>query len=363
MHDPGSSDRAGPASQRPPASGVPPASQRIAVVVNGNAKSVNDEVISTLDQILLGGDLFVSRRLEDSSEIARTLVERGYGTVLTGGGDGTFTVMVTEVVREARAQGKPLPRFGLLKLGTGNALAWVVGASKAKGRGLAADIQRLREDAGSRPVRLIEVEGFIAPFCGFGIDAVVLDDYQTVKTALSKTALKRVAPGAVSYAVAAVTKSIPSYFFRPVPHCRVVNDGGEAFRMGAKGSVVGPPIPSGEVIYEGPAKIASMSTIPYYGFGFRFFPYAEERDDRMHLRISTISPVAFVRNFPAIWRGEYESSTALFDYLVEAVTIHVDPPTGFQIGGDPRGERASVSAVLSPQPIRLVDFYAPPSAS
>ena len=38
---------------------VPP-SQRIAVVVNGNAKSVNDEVIDTLDQILSAGELFVS---------------------------------------------------------------------------------------------------------------------------------------------------------------------------------------------------------------------------------------------------------------------------------------------------------------
>src|SRR5688500_4000941 len=146
-----------------PPSSIPPPSQRIAVVVNGNAKNVDSEVISTLDQILLGGDLFVSRRLEDARDIARTLLSRGYGTVLTGGGDGTFTVMVTEVVREARRQNKPLPRFGLLKLGTGNALAWVVGAGRTKERGLAADIQRLSEDAGSRLVRLIEVEDYIAP--------------------------------------------------------------------------------------------------------------------------------------------------------------------------------------------------------
>ncbi|HMR80018.1 MAG TPA: hypothetical protein PKD61_33145, partial [Polyangiaceae bacterium] len=71
-----------------PAAPVPSASDRIAVVVNGNAKSVTDEVISTLDQILLGGDLFVSRQLEDSSDIAKTLLSRGYGTGLTGGGDG-----------------------------------------------------------------------------------------------------------------------------------------------------------------------------------------------------------------------------------------------------------------------------------
>jgi diacylglycerol kinase family enzyme len=348
---------------RSPPSTVPPPSQRIAVVVNGNARSVTGEVISTLDQILLGGDLFVSRRLEDAADIARTIVSRGYGTVLTGGGDGTFTVMVTEVVGQAQRENRPLPRFGLLKLGTGNALAWVVGASKAKGRGLAADIQRLREDAGSRRVRLIEVEGFIAPFCGFGADAEVLRDYADVKNMLLKTPLKNVAAGPLSYAIASTTRSIPSYVFRKMPHCRVINDGADSYRIGAKGSIVGRPIPRGETIYEGPMRLCGLSTIPYYGFGFRAFPYAEERGDRMHLRLTTITPVTFVKNFAAIWRGEYENPHVLFDYLVESVTVEMDPPTPFQIGGDPHGERARIQAVLSPQPIRLVDFYAPPSAA
>ena len=319
----------------PPRSG-PPATDRIAVVVNGNARSVTNEVISTLDQILLGGDLFVSRRLEEGPELARTIINRGYGTVLTGGGDGTFTAVLTDVVREARRQTKPLPRFGFLKLGTGNALAWVVGASGAQKRGLAADIQRLREDAGSRPVRFIEVEDLMAPFAGFGVDAVVLQDYELVKKRLMKTALRRVAPGLVSYAISAVTRSIPSYFFRQMPHCRITNDGGDAYRLGPKGAIVGLPIPKGQTIYEGPARIASVSTIPYYGFGFRAFPFAEERSDRMNLRISTITPIPFVRNFRAIWRGEYESAEYLSDYLVEAVTLEL---------------------------IRLVDFYAPPSAA
>src|SRR6185503_4970080 len=189
-------------------------SDRIAVVVNGNARSVTSEVIDTLDQILLGGDLFVSRRLEEGPELARTIINRGYGTVLTGGGDGTFTAVVTDVVQEARRQSKPIPRFGFLKLGTGNALAWVVGASGAKRRGLAVDIQRLRDDAGSRPVRFIEVEDLMAPFAGLGVDAVVLQDYDFVKRRLMQTPLKRVAHGPLSYAVSSVTRSIPSYFFR-----------------------------------------------------------------------------------------------------------------------------------------------------
>jgi diacylglycerol kinase family enzyme len=193
----------GPRSEAP--GSVPPPSERIAVVVNGNAKHVNEEVIDTLDQILAAGDLFISRRIEEGRHIARTLVERGYGTVLMGGGDGTFTVMVSDVVREAKRQGKEPPRFGLLRLGTGNALAWVVGATHVRKGGLKADIERLRADAGSRPMRLIEVEGFLAPFCGFGVDALVLRDYGAVKRSMAAGPLRRFAAGPLSYFVAATT--------------------------------------------------------------------------------------------------------------------------------------------------------------
>src|SRR5262249_44511734 len=166
---PSDPDHASPEGGSPQAS---PPRGRIAVVVNGTAKSATAEVIETLDQILDSGDLFVSRRVEESEAIARTLVDRGYGTILTGGGDGTFTVVVTAVVNEARRRGAPLPRFGLLRLGTGNSLASVLGASKTGergGRGLAADLQRLRSDAGSRRLRLVGAEGVLSPLCGFRI--------------------------------------------------------------------------------------------------------------------------------------------------------------------------------------------------
>jgi len=340
-------------------------SQRVAVVVNGNAKSVTAEVIETLDQILDTGDLFVSRRVEESEGIARTLVERGYGTILTGGGDGTFTVVVTAVVREARRRGAALPRFGLLRLGTGNSLAWVLGASgsgdKSSGgfRGLAVDLARLRADAGSRWLRLVEAETMVSPFCGFGIDAVMLQDYAKVKGLLARGPLKKLAPGIASYAIAAATKTLPSYLVRKTPHCRVVNCGSDAVRVGERGTILGAPIKKGAVIYEGPAKLACVATIPYYGFGFRMFPYAEDRPDRMQLRVTNLSVPAFVKNLQSIWRGEYDNLEDTFDFFVDDVSIEMDPPTAFQIGGDVRGDRSRVRVRLT-EPIRIVDFYAPP---
>ncbi|HET9930045.1 MAG TPA: hypothetical protein VFQ35_05145, partial [Polyangiaceae bacterium] len=230
-----------------------------------------------------------------------------------------------------------------------------------KGRELGADIQRLSQHAGSRTLRLIEVEGIISPFCGIGADAQVLTDYNRVKDRLARTPLKRIAPGPLSYGVAAVTRSLPHQLFGKMPHCRIVNMGGPALRLGHKGSVVGRPIERGEVVYEGPIRLAALSTIPYYGYGFRMFPYAEERPDRMHLRATTISPFAFVTHFKDVWKGRYEDANAVFDYLVEDVQISVDPATPFQIGGDLQGERSELRVGLCSDPIELVDLYAPPS--
>lgn len=339
---------------------VPPPSAGVAVVVNGNAKNVTQEVISILDQILQGTDLFVSQSIEDARVIAERVIERGYGTVLMGGGDGTFMVMVTEVVRAADRAGRPRPRFGYLKLGTGNALAHVVGATGQ--RRLAADIRRLKDEAGSRKIGLVEVDELLAPFCGFGVDAEVLRDYAEVKAALSKTPLRPVAAGALSYVVSSITRTAPALLFRRMPHCRVTNVGAEVLRLGGQGRVVGRPIAKGEVVYEGPARIVAASTIQFYGFGLRMFPYAEERKDRMSLRISTLGPAAFVANLRSIWRGEFQDPSHLLDYLVQAVRIEMDPATPFQIGGDVVDNRTEVTLRLSDRPIRLVDFYAPPTA-
>lgn len=346
-----------------PESSIKVLSPRIAVVVNGNAKSVNDEVISTLDQILLGGDLFVSRSMGEAEEIAKVLVARGYGTVLTGGGDGTFSVMVTKVYREAMLQGAPLPRFGFLKLGTGNALAHVVGASGSRSEGLAADIRRLREDAGSREIALVEVNGMLTPFCGFGVDAVVLKDYELVKRVLGKTPLRRFASGPAGYMISSLTRSIPGYVLGKPAHCRLINHGDDCYRVGPHGIVPGSEIARGGVLYDGPARLVAAASIPYYGYGFRAFPYAEERVDRMHLRISNLSIGPFVMNFRDIWRGEYQDPDRVTDFLVQDVEVQMDPATPFQIGGDYAGERRELRVALAPKRIRLVDFYAPPNAA
>ena len=336
------------------------ASDRVAVVVNGNAKQVTEELVEILDQIVQSGDLFVSRSLDEARDIARAIVERGYPTVLTGGGDGTFVQMVSWIVHCAEEQNKPFPRFGLLKLGTGNALAWVLGAQNRRGRGVVTDLARLRREGGSRRLRLIEVEDLLTPFAGLGADAIALSHYEATRDIfLQSPLLKHIATGPVVYSTSLLGRTVPQYLVKPNIRVRIINEGAPAIRLGQDGRPVGAPIATGDTIYAGPARLLAFSTIPYWGLGARIFPYAEERDDRFNLRVVNFGSVAAVAHIRKIWQGSYRSDR-LHDFLVERIQIQCEKPTPFQIGGDVVGMRERIFAQLSQRPIEVVDYYAPP---
>lgn len=332
---------------------------RIAVVVNGNARQVTDDIVEVLDQLVQSGDLFVSRDLAEAERIARTIAERRYHTVLTGGGDGTFVQMVTRIVRAARARGERPPRFGLLKLGTGNALSWVLGNQQTSGnRAVVADLARLRTEGGSRQLRLIEVEDALTPFAGLGVDAIALEHYGATKDWLSRTKLTRpLSSGPVAYALATTFRSMPEFVVRSHPHVRIVNEGAPAIVIG-RGDRPEAELPAGSVLYDGPSRLVAMSTIPYWGFGARIFPFAEERDDRFSLRVADLGALQVALHLRSIWKGSYRSRT-VHDFLCQHVAIHYDEPMPLQIGGDVVGRRTVVRAKLT-APIEVVDFYAPP---
>jgi diacylglycerol kinase family enzyme len=337
------------------------AAERVAVVVNGRARQVTEELVETLDQIVQSGDLFVSRSLEEGKEIARIIVERGYPTVLTGGGDGTFVQTLSWIVNVASETQRPTPRFGLLKLGTGNAMAWVLGAQYGRhGRGAVADLARLRSEGGSRTLRMIEVDDMLTPFAGLGADAIALDHHRVTKQIFERTPLlNRFAHGPLTYSASLLGVTVPRFLLSPMPRFRVVNTGEPAVRLGQDGRRVGAEIGKGEVLYEGPAYLMALSTIPYWGFGARIFPYAEERPDRFQLRVASFSSLTAVTHLRSIWRGTYHSDQ-LHDFLVESIHLECDGPTPLQIGGDVVGMRTAIDAALSKRPIRVVDYYAPP---
>src|SRR5256885_5296860 len=69
---------------------LPVPQKKVAVLLNGNARAVTEQLRRELEQFVPPEDLFFSRSFEDARSIARTVLDRGYGTVLTGGGDRTL---------------------------------------------------------------------------------------------------------------------------------------------------------------------------------------------------------------------------------------------------------------------------------
>ena len=337
--------------------------KRVAVVVNGNAKRVTDDLVEVLDQIVRSGDLFVSRNLEEGQQIAMRIVDQGYPVVLTGGGDGTFVQMVTWITKEAERRDQEPPRFGLMKLGTGNALAWVLGSENQRGKGVVADLSRLRGAGGHNTLQLLEVQGQLTPFAGAGGDALAVGHYNKVKNFLTKLpVIRRAGGGLLAYAISLTTLTSPELVLRPKMRLRIVNKGEPAERIGEDGQPTGDPIAQGEVIFDGPANAIFASTIPYWGFGARIFPFAGDRKGRFQLRIVDIGPIDVAKNLRGIWRGSYRSPKVI-DFFAQDVNLHFERPTAVQIGGDPAGTHQELPIRLYPNSVKVVDYYAPPTIS
>jgi len=330
----------------------------VAVVLNGNARQVTDELVESFDRLVGSGDLFLSRSLEEAHRIAREIVEAGYPVVLTGGGDGTFVQMVTSISNEARGRKQEPPSFGLLKLGTGNSLAWALGAGTSK-KGMFADLARLRHDSAHRDVRLIEAQGLLTPFAGAGFDALGLQHFHEVRSVLRHLPwIGKQATGALSYAISIPMLTIPKLALRPRMKVRIINRG-DAERLDFSGRPRGESIQRGELLFEGPCIAALVSTIPYWGFGVRVFPFAEDRPpDRFCLRVVATSPLHVAAHMRSAWKGTYRHEN-LIDFYAEDVELQFDEPTAIEIGGDPAGMTRSLRARLHPAPVKLIDYAAP----
>jgi hypothetical protein len=145
-----------------------------------------------------------------------------------------------------------------------------------------------------------------------------------------------------------------------MPRLRIVNDGAPAWRVGPDGRRVGPLILAGETLWEGPVQIASVSRLDGYGYGFRLFPFAYVREDRVSLRISTSGVFEILTQLRLIWRGEYFSDT-IIDFLVDRVVMQAESPMPFQIGGDGEGRRSFVRMALAREPLRILDYRTAPA--
>src|SRR5262245_11807500 len=146
---------------------VAPPRRRVAVVLNVNARRVDGQTVGWVRQLVPVEDLFLSRRLEDAPRICDRLVAERYDAVLFGGGDGTFALGVGALADAASRRGAELPDVGVLRFGTGNGLAYAVGAGPATKEGVAGELALAKRAKAQRRLQLLEVEGRPTMFAGF----------------------------------------------------------------------------------------------------------------------------------------------------------------------------------------------------
>jgi diacylglycerol kinase family enzyme len=331
---------------------------KVAVILNGNARGVQPSVLRRLGTLLPRQDLFLSNSLEHSRAIARTVLEREYDAVYFGGGDGTFVQCLDDLRSEAEELDAPLPQLGVLRLGTGNALADALGASSPTLRGFQRDLDRVSRKKGTRRLQLLTVDGKLTPFAGCGLDAQILEDYGAMGDTLDRlTGPLGPAVGAVSrYAAAVATRTVPRFVASEPVEVEAINTGSPAFAIDKKtGRVMEEnPLPTGAVLFRGSASLASASTIPFYGLKLKMFPFAEAKQGRFQLRCCTVSASEILLNLPAIFRGEY-GSPRVHDFLCDAVEFRMARPVPVQIGGDLQKEpRDKLDIRLAPQAVRVL---------
>lgn len=342
----------------------------VAVILNANAKRVTPRVQERLERECEGIDIYYSRSLEEARRIAREVVEHGYETVLTGGGDGTIIQTINSLyqltgrleqssatprgLRLIHSPRSPMPQVGVLKLGTGNALATVVGASAYH-----RDAERVRmrtSEGAALPVMelpLMQAEGEVFPFAGLGWDAAVLNDYNWLKESVTWGPAHKICKSVAGYLIAALGITGPGMIGKSVPQVEVKALGPAAKLNGA--GQVEKRFSVGETLYAGPLHLGAFSTIPYYGYKFKLFPFAEGMGNRCQLRLSSMPLSEVVLHLAGVWRGTYRSP-GLHDFYAEGFEIQFDRPMPYHVGGDARGMREKIEVQMNPHPVTMLDY-------
>lgn len=349
-----------------------PKAKEFAVILNENARRVTQRVVRSAQDVVPRFALYSSRTKEEAQQILKDLLDRGVNRIICGGGDGTFSSMLSQAKRYLEEKNlqlqemgrnvrdelsrRSLPEFGILKLGTGNSLAPLLGIKKGlKPVRLLAD----GKDFKTRRINLIEAEQQCFTFCGMGWDAQILNDYLWLKNRFRRPPLSRYVQTLFGYLTAITLRTIPTVMLRRKRmKATIRNLGQHLYQIRPDGSLESLDCPAGEIFYKGSCHITGASTTPYYGYRLKAFPYAMKKTGLMQVRIVKAGVPELLTHAWPIWQGTYQSPNFL-DYLAEEVHFSFSEKTPLQIGGDAEGYRSELSVKVSDLTVDLLDYRRP----
>ncbi|MDP7039184.1 MAG: diacylglycerol kinase family protein [Myxococcota bacterium] len=347
--------------------------ERVAILLNRNARRVSDRLARTLERVVGPENVFYSRNLEEAEAFSREIVQRGYGTVVCGGGDGTLVQGINliqnyvhsanawRVDRYERTNEKQTllatPRFAFLRLGTGNAISKLVGATDPVN-----DLKRIVDFVPGRThhMPLIESAGERFFFAGMGYDSILLNDYNWLKQHTHNRLIKPFLHTVGGYFAALFMRTLPNWWLGRAGRFEAkVISRKEAYYVDPRRGDCIEYIAPGSVLFEGPATLLSLGTCPFYGYGLKIFPFARMMSGKMHLRIGMLDPLRVLVNLPSLWKGAYRHPKLVQDFLVEDISVELGSPYPYQHSGDAQGMRDQVDFKISDEMLRLVDLYPP----
>ena len=331
---------------------------RIAVLLNRNARKVNAKMVSRIRNQAPDADVFVTSNMREAEEALSRVATGRYDLCFTGGGDGTVCHAIT---RLSELSGhRKAPPIGVLPLGTGNAIASYLDSPNIDD--CVTKSQNARLDSLAFPEMVVphqSGEPQIAPrkaaFGGFGWDAFVLDRYFKWRDICkTKPWLKPIGEGLLAYLVAGLGWAVPELLLRrPRWQITVRNGSKEAIQTTHDGTILKRFAP-GEILYEGPARLFSFGTCPYFGFKMKALPLAATSPDLMQVRIADFSPLITALYLPKIWSGRF-THPRLWDFLASDFEVTLSDQAALQMGGDVIGRAKSFKVNMS-KPAAMLRF-------
>jgi diacylglycerol kinase family enzyme len=342
--------------------------EKFAVYLNANARKVNQTVVDYIEELVPPSDIYYARTFKDSYSIASEIERKNYKTVFAGGGDGTVVQFINAVLSAASEKHKSakshkhsapildhLPNIGILSLGTGNALGKMYSSGSAISD-LKSFVSNPRHDI--ETLSLIESEGKLVPFLGFGKDAELLNDFDALKKIFSNGRLRPLFSSVYGYFGALFVRTIPRTASNAIKgktvSARVINLGNEAFSLTHDSSCIN-VFTKGQVLYEGQITIILAGTIPFYGYGMKVLPFALRRKNFFHLRVSPISVAKVLVNLPSIWKGEFRGSE-MIDFHASHIRVEFSEKMPLQMAGDALGYRDTIEMKILPDCVKILKF-------
>lgn len=341
--------------------------QGLAILVNANAKRGGRRIAVQTSRLLPRATVKLTRSIDEVVVWLRDVLPSKPDVILAAGGDGTAIALVNALARVV-AEGDPLPPIGVLKLGTGNAWANVLGAPKLAGS--LAMLRDLHDREDALPLRrfgLVDVAypatregepsepGMLAHFAGTGWDAEILSDYKE-QLAQSKGPPRFFAKSVWGYVTAMLTRTAPKSLVLGRPHVLIENLGDEVFTVDSHGAlkrVEGAK--HGTVLWDGLMSVAGAATCPEFGYHFRAYPFAERFLGKLNVRVFDRSTLGGITSIPRLWTGAHPLR-GMHDWFTTAARFTFSRPMALEVGGDAHPPRRTVEMRISPREARVLDW-------